>query len=69
MDHYILRVYRFGKKDGRKLVGTIERVGVPGKMAFTDYEELWSVIASRTRPTGRRARRRQGEGGGSWKET
>ncbi len=47
MDHYIVRVYRFRKKDPRRLVGTVEHVGAQGKMAFTNYDELWDIITSR----------------------
>ncbi|HET6461622.1 MAG TPA: hypothetical protein VFG29_12660 [Syntrophales bacterium] len=41
---YILRLYRFKKNNPRCLVGVVEEVGVNGKMAFTNYDELWNIL-------------------------
>jgi hypothetical protein len=43
---YILRLYRFEKDRPRGLVGVLEEVGKRGKMAFTNYDELWEILNS-----------------------
>jgi len=44
--NYIVRIYRLDKKNPRHLVGVVEEVGVKGKKAFTNYDELWDIIVS-----------------------
>lgn len=44
--NYIVRIYRFKKDHPRSLVGVVEEVGVEGKRAFTNYDELWDIINS-----------------------
>ena len=44
--NYIVRIYRLDKKNPRHLVGVVEEVGVKGKKAFTNYDELWDIIIS-----------------------
>ena len=47
---YVLRIYRRGKNDPRILVGVVEEVGVGGDKAFSNLDELWSILnPSRTR--------------------
>ena len=61
MDHYIVRLYREGKDDPRKLVGIVENVAVEGgwdKRAFTNMEELWTILNSAGRP-GHPAKKRE----------
>jgi hypothetical protein len=43
---YIVRIYRFDKKNPRHLVGVVEEVGVKGKKAFANYDELWEILIS-----------------------
>lgn len=43
---YIVRIYRFKKENPRNLVGVVEEVGVKGKKAFTNYDELWDILIS-----------------------
>lgn len=43
---YIVRIYRFEKKNPRYLVGVVEEIGVRGKKAFTNYDELWNILIS-----------------------
>ena len=53
---YILRLYRFEKDRPRGLVGVVEEVGVKGKMAFTNFDELWDILnPSRAQQTRKRA--------------
>jgi hypothetical protein len=42
---YIIRIYR--KRKGRKpvLVGTAEKVGLLGKKAFTNFDELREILS------------------------
>ncbi len=47
--NYIVRIYRLDKKNPRHLVGVVEEVGVKGKKAFTNYDELWDIIISSKR--------------------
>jgi len=44
--NYIVRIYRLDKKNPRHLVGMVEEVGVKGKKAFTNYDELWEILIS-----------------------
>ena len=43
---YIVRFYRFVKNRPRRLVGVVEEVGVKGRKAFTNYDELWEILIS-----------------------
>jgi hypothetical protein len=43
---YIVRIYRFDKKKPHYLVGVVEEVGVTGKRAFANYDELWEILIS-----------------------
>lgn len=44
--NYIVRIYRLDRKNPRHLVGVVEEVGVKGKKAFTNYDELWDILSS-----------------------
>lgn len=46
MKTYVVRIYRFDKKHPRSLVGVVEEVGLKGKKAFTNYDELWEILIS-----------------------
>lgn len=46
MESYIVRIYREGRDNPRGLVGIVEEVGVEGKKAFTDLDELWNILNS-----------------------
>jgi hypothetical protein len=46
LTNYIVRVYKFEKNKPRKLVGVVEEVGVKGRKAFTNYDELWEILNS-----------------------
>lgn len=41
---YIVRIYRFDKKNPRHLVGVVEEVGVKEKKSFVNYDELWEIL-------------------------
>ena len=43
---FVVRIYRFRKKKPHMLVGVVEEVGVKGKKAFTNIEELWEIFNS-----------------------
>ncbi len=43
---YIVRIYRSKKGKPRGIVGVVEQVGVKGRKAFTDLDELWEIISS-----------------------
>jgi hypothetical protein len=46
---YIVRFYGFVKNRPHRLVGVVEEVGVKGRKAFTNYDELWDIfIASKS---------------------
>jgi len=40
----IIRIYRFKEDNPRHLLGVVEEVGVKGKKAFTNYDELWEIL-------------------------
>ena len=46
MDSYVVRVYRQETDNPRKLVGVVEEVGVKGKKAFTDIDDLWEILCA-----------------------
>jgi hypothetical protein len=43
---YIVRIYRLKKGKPRGLLGVVEQVGVKGRKAFTDCDELWEILTS-----------------------
>jgi hypothetical protein len=42
--NYVVRIYRFKENNPRSLVGVVEEVGIKGKKAFTNYDELWEIL-------------------------
>lgn len=44
MDNYIVRIYRREKDNPRMLVGLVEEVGVSGKKAFNNLDDLWEIL-------------------------
>lgn len=44
MDYYIVRIYRKGKNIPHNLLGVVEGVGIQGKKAFTNLDELWAIL-------------------------
>jgi hypothetical protein len=45
-EDYIIRIYRRDKKNPTLIVGTVEKVGVEGKRAFENFDELWAILTS-----------------------
>jgi hypothetical protein len=43
---YVLRIYRREKNDPQIVVGVVEEIGVEGNKAFTNLDELWSILNS-----------------------
>ncbi len=43
---FIVRFYGFVKNRPHRLVGVVEEVGVKGRKAFTNYDELWDILIS-----------------------
>jgi len=43
---YIIRIYKCEKNKPRRLVGVVEKVGVKGRRAFTNCDELWEILNS-----------------------
>jgi hypothetical protein len=43
---YIVRIYRLKKGKPRGLLGVVEQVGVKGRKAFTDCDELWEILSA-----------------------
>jgi len=43
---YIVRIYRSKKGKPRGIVGVVEQIGVKGREAFTDCDELWEILSS-----------------------
>ena len=44
MQSFIVRIYRTAGDDQRRIVGVVEKPGVEGKQAFTQYDELWEIL-------------------------
>lgn len=43
---YIVRIYRFDKKNPCHLVGVVEEIAIKGKKTFANYDELWGILTS-----------------------
>ena len=43
---YIISIYRLRKNKPRVILGVVEQVGVKGRKAFTDCNELWEILSS-----------------------
>ncbi|HAS16564.1 MAG TPA: hypothetical protein DCR39_01375 [Nitrospiraceae bacterium] len=46
IDNYIVRIYRWDNDNPRRLVGVVEQVGLQGKLAFHNLDELWTILSS-----------------------
>ena len=57
LENYVLRIYRRKKNDPRILVGVVEEVGVEGKRAFSNLDELWSILNSSKAETAKTKKR------------
>ena len=44
LNKYIVSIYRGEKDKPRSLVGVVEEVGLRGRKAFTNLDELWEII-------------------------
>lgn len=44
MATYIVRLYRFKKNRPRTLMGVVEEVGIKGRKAFSNYDDLWDIL-------------------------
>jgi hypothetical protein len=58
LENYVVRIYRREKNDPRILVGVIEEVGVEGRRAFSNLDELWGILNSTQRGLARWMRRK-----------
>ena len=47
MNTYVVRVYRSEQDKRHLLVGVVEEVGVEGKRAFNNLDELWTILNPR----------------------
>lgn len=54
MNSYIVRIYRAEKDRPRHLVGIVEEVGKEDKRAFTNIDDLWSILNSSASRKGQR---------------
>ena len=44
MKDYLIRIHRREKNNPQILVGVVEEVGVEGNKAFSNLDELWSIL-------------------------
>ena len=58
MKKYILSIYRGEKDKPRSLVGVVEEIGLKGRKAFTNLDELWEIV----NPVGREQNQRKLKG-------
>jgi len=68
MCNYIVRICRSDKNNPRGIVGVVEEVGVNGKRAFTNYDELWEILNSTEKYSTSRSRRSRSKGGSGIKK-
>lgn len=45
-ENFIVRIYRHEGNIPQRIVGVVEQVGVEGKRAFHNFDELWAILAS-----------------------
>jgi hypothetical protein len=57
MKDYLIRIHSPEKNDPRILVGVIREVGVEGNRAFSNLDELWSILNSPKAETGKSKKR------------
>ena len=50
-DDYVVRIYRYRKRNPRRFVGTVEEAGTTEKKAFTTMEELWNILTRTVKGT------------------
>lgn len=48
MESYIIRIYRRGKKNSRRMIGIIEEVSKEIKHGFENVDDLWNILKGRT---------------------
>jgi len=56
---YLIRIHRREKNDPRILVGVVEEVGVEGNKAFSNLDELWSILNPSKAETSKTVKRKQ----------
>jgi hypothetical protein len=56
-ESYIVRIYRGEKDRPNNLVGIVEEVGLEEKRAFTNIDELWTILNSIRKKGGKGNRR------------
>ncbi|OGK86737.1 MAG: hypothetical protein A2X52_02755 [Candidatus Rokubacteria bacterium GWC2_70_16] len=54
MQSYIVRIYRWGRKPSRRLVGVVEQAEGNAKRAFGSLDELWQILSAPRSPSRRR---------------
>jgi hypothetical protein len=52
MTNYLVQTYRKANNNGR-VVGVVEEVGVEGNKAFSNLDELWTILNSSKAETGK----------------
>ena len=57
MQNYVVKIHRRGDNDPRILVGVVEEVGVEGNKAFSNLDELWSILNSSKAETAKAKKR------------
>lgn len=60
MDNYIVRIYRREKDNPRLLVGLVEEVGVSGKKAFNNLDDLWEILNAQESGAAQNKRNKKG---------
>jgi hypothetical protein len=65
---YMVRVYREGLSERRKLVGIVEEVGIKGNRAFTNLDELWDIFSGKA-IEGKILPTKGGQGAGEGRQT
>jgi hypothetical protein len=64
VDNYIVRIYRREKDNPRLLVGLVEEIGVSGKKAFNNLDDLWEILNAASGQPGRKGNGKRMKNGG-----
>ena len=63
MNTYVFRVYRSDEDKPHLLVGVVEEVGIEGKKAFNNLEELWAILNPKGKEAPQLLKTGTGDGG------
>ncbi len=62
MERYVIRIYHRDPKDPKRIIGSVEAVGMKKRRGFLGPDSLWRILSSQERVTERRGETRKKTG-------